>query len=380
MLKNLVNLAILGLVSTSFLIISSCSNPKKSPEINKFEEEKTMELSTMEGKHYIAVAAPLTGPYKELGKTMVEGVTLAVEEFNRNLDDLQNSMGALIIDDGGLVIEGLTRADLLIESGVLGVIGHLNSEISIETSRKYRNANIVMISPASTLPKFTERPRVKGFVFRTIGTDRQLGEAAANYVLEHPELKKIAVLYNDRSYGISVASEFVRNMAKDSEREIVFYETIPVRTTDHRATASKVLNSGADIAFFTGEYNDAGYLVRELKKGNPKIQFMAAEGVHNPEFISIAGANAEGTVVIGAPMPSEEIQKIYKEKYGKDATGYVGTSYTATKILLESIQANKFKNPESIAKTISSYDIFDPNGDLINPEFVFYKVQDGVFQ
>jgi branched-chain amino acid transport system substrate-binding protein len=382
MLKNLVNLALFGFLITSFLIVSSCSKQKKDisqENSTSFQEEKTMDLSTMQGTYYIAVGAPLTGPYKELGKTIVEGANLAVEEFNENLDDLRNRVGILIIDDGGLVIEGLSRADLVIEEGVLGVIGHLNSEISIETSRKYRRAGIVNISPASTLPKFTERPEVKGFVFRTIGTDRQLGEEAANYVLAHPEFKRVAVLYNDRSYGISVASEFVRNLAKDSSREIVFYETIPVRTTDHSSTASKVIKTGADIAFFTGEYNDAGYLVTELKKRNPKIQFLAAEGVHNPEFINIAKENAEGTLVIGAPMPSEEIQKIYKERYGKSASGYLGTSYLGTKILLEAMQANKFKNPEAIAKTVSENSIFDPNGDLIKPEFVFYKVQDGVF-
>ena len=40
---------------------------------------------------------------------------------------------------------------------------------------------------------------------------------------------------------------------------------------------------------------------------------------------------------------------------------------------------NNFKNPEAIAKIISENTIFDPNGDLINPNFVIYQVQSKEF-
>lgn len=240
-------------------------------------------------------------------------------------------------------------------------------------------AKIPQISPASTHPKFTERPEFRGYVFRTIGTDRQIGEAAADLVLSDGKYKRIAVLFNDRPYGVSVSSEFVRMLAHHKEKEIVFYETIPVRTHDHSATARRVAKTNADLVFFVGEYNDAGYLAKNLKKALPKAQFLSAEGAHNQSFIEIAGSAAEGAMILGAPLPSKKVVKNYKKRFKKGISGYVATSYNATKILLAAIKANNFTDTEAIARSVAANPLFDLNGDLVDPSFTLYKVSNGNF-
>jgi branched-chain amino acid transport system substrate-binding protein len=368
----------ISLVILAF-VFGSCSKPTIESEIRQeFHHTETLEVKTIDGDYYIAIAAPLTGPYRELGNTMVEGATIAVEEYNRKADP-KKRIGTLIIDDGGIVSEGLARAHLIVEQNALGVIGHLNSEISIEVSNIYSGSKIPVISPASTNPKFTERPQVRGYVFRTIGTDRQLGATAAEFVLANADYKKIAVLYNDRPYGVSVASEFVRSIAKETDRQLVLYQTIPVRTEDHSATASKVAEAQADLVFFIGEYNDAGYLLKDLKKKLPKIQFLGAEGVYQQAFIDIAGSSAEGALVLGTKPASQEVQEIYSRRFSKNSSGYVASTYHATNILIDAVIKNNFRNTEKIAKTISENDIFDPNGDLIEPNFVIYKVNQSQF-
>jgi len=362
-------------------LLSSCSKPNTNKETGHnidFKQTETLEIKTIDGDYYMAIAAPLTGPYRELGNSMVEGATLAVEEYNRRAEN-KKRIGTIIIDDGGIVSEGIARAHLVAEQNALGVIGHLNSEISIEVSNIYSRSKIPAISPASTNPKFTERPSVKGYVFRTIGTDRQLGEKAADYVLSKPEYKRIAVLYNDRPYGVSVATEFVREIAKAGDKELVLYQTIPVRTDDHSIIAKKVASVKTDLVFFIGEYNDAGYLLKDLKSRLPSVQFLGAEGVYQQAFIDIAGEAAQDALVIGTGMASAEVLAEYKERFGKESSGYFGSSYLATQILVDAIQKNNFKNPEKIAQTIASNEIFDPNGDLIHPDFTIYKVTDSVF-
>lgn len=365
--------------STLLLGLTACSQSADKQAQKEFEHVETQGIKTITGKHYIAIGAPLTGPYKQLGKSIYEGANLAIEEFNKTLKNpSRHRIGTIIIDDGGLVSEGLSRAEIVVAQEALGVIGHLNSAVSIEVSKVYAAAHIASISPASTHPKYTERPETRAYVFRTIGTDRQLGEAAADYVKANPA-KRIAVLYNDRPYGISVASEFVRNIARHPDKDVVFYETIPVRTADHSATVAKVVEAGAELVFFVGEYNDAGYLVKELHQNLPKSQFLAAEGVYNPEFIAIAGKAAEGTVVIGPQQASVDLETAYQERYKQETSGYIATAYNATKIMLEAIKANQFKDTSAIATTIAEHEAFDPNGDLIRPNFVFYTVMDSKF-
>jgi branched-chain amino acid transport system substrate-binding protein len=281
----------------------------------------------------------------------------------------------MIIDDGGLVSEALARADLVIAQKSLGVIGHLNSEISIEAAKKYSHAGIVEISPASTSVKLTDRPESKDYVYRTIGTDAQLGEVAAEYIKSNDKYKKVAVLYNDRPYGVSVSSEFLKALAKDPSKEVVLNQTIPVRTSDHSATAAKVAQSQADIIFFIGEYNDAGYLLNALKTIAPNIQFLGSEGVHHQEFIKIAKANSEGALIIGAAPAPKSIEDKYEAKYHRPISGYVSTSYKATKLLLDAIKASNFKNSKEVAKIVGENTVFNTQGDLIKPEFVMYHVQ-----
>lgn len=363
----------------SAFFLASCSSSDSSKAKKHFNHETVQEITTVKGKHYIAIAAPLTGPYSDLGKTVLEGAQLAIEEYNANPKNKANPVGFILIDDGGIVIEALERAKIAIAEGVLGVIGHVNSGISIEASKKYMQAKIAQISPASTHPKYTERPESRGYVFRTIGTDRQIGEAAADLVLGNGKYKKIAVLFNDRPYGVSVSSEFIRRLAHHKEKEIVFYETIPVRTHDHSITAKKVAKTAADLVFFVGEYNDAGYLVKNLKKELPNAQFLSAEGAHNQSFIDIAGSASEGAMILGAPLPSKAVVKKYKKRFKKNISGYVATSYNATKILLEAMQANNFEDTEAIARSVASNPVFDLNGDLLDPSFTLYKVSKGVF-
>lgn len=380
----------LKLFLAAFLVIfsfSSCSKKNSNEtdkkdvtsqeENNEFYGNETLEIQSIEGDAYIAIAAPLTGPYRELGNSILEGATIAVEEYNKDSD---KKIGTIVIDDGGIVSEGIARANLVSEQNALGVIGHLNSSISIETSNIYARNKIASISPASTSPKLTERPNVKGYVFRTIGTDRQLGELAADFVKKNKQFKNIAVLYNDRPYGISVASEFVREIAKSEDQRLVFYQTIPVRTNDHNLTAKKVAKTEPDLIFFIGEYNDAGYLVKAIKQEMPEAQFLGAEGIHHKEFINIAGLDAEGTIVVGPKAnPDANFNTRFSERFGRNPSGYVSSSYRATKILIEAIEENKFRNPEGVAVSISKKDIFDPNGDLIDAGFSIYQVEDSEF-
>lgn len=88
----------------------SCSSQEAKLE-KHFNNEKVQEITTVKGKHYIAIAAPLTGPYSDLGKTLVEGAQLAIEEYNADPANKEHPMGFILVDDGGIVIEALEKSE-----------------------------------------------------------------------------------------------------------------------------------------------------------------------------------------------------------------------------------------------------------------------------
>ncbi len=350
-------------------------------------------LPDSDSSYKVAVVAPQSGPYSLLGSSIIMGAELAVNEINTKGGIDGRKVLLIKEDDGGLVGEGaffayrLTRTEML-----LGVIGHLNSDISIPASDFYARAKIPQISPGSTSPYFTERDLTKGFVFRTIGRDDVQGKLLADYVIKHG-LKRVAILYNNRAYGKMLAGEFDKSLKSARvpvKPQVVFYEMIEVGKKDYGALLSRISTYKPDSVFLAGEHDDAGNLVKDFKKyGLSNAQFLGGDGIDNTEFIKLAGPNSEGAIVISAsPILDSSFVEKYKEAFNEEPTGYAANSFDAANILINAIKSSKIKNSEAVAKEVASTKdfkgatgsiSFNENGDLTSPGFVLSRVKGGKF-
>src|SRR5690606_7679350 len=100
----------------------------------------------------IGHVAPLTGSIAHLGKDNELAGKLAVEELNAKkitIGGKQVSFELLSEDDAADPKQGTAAAQKLVDAGVVGVVGHLNSGTSIPASRIYSDAGIPQISPSS---------------------------------------------------------------------------------------------------------------------------------------------------------------------------------------------------------------------------------------
>jgi len=95
-------------------------------------------------------------------------------------------------DDGADPKQGTAVAQKLADAKVAGVVGHLNSGVTIPASKVYNDAGIPMISGSATATDLTD----KGFpvVFRTVGRDDQQGPAIASYLASQTKPKVVAVI------------------------------------------------------------------------------------------------------------------------------------------------------------------------------------------
>ncbi|MBI3590895.1 MAG: branched-chain amino acid ABC transporter substrate-binding protein [Candidatus Melainabacteria bacterium] len=376
------NASTLILCFSAFLLVLLSGCTKSQPQ-------SVSQSESSEDGYKIAVAAPQFGPYEELGLSIINGAELAVDLKNQSGGVGGKKINLIKVDDGGLAGEGTWRARSLVSEMVLGVIGHLNSDISIPASEIYSKAMIAEISPGSTSPFFTERPPVMNYVFRTVGRDDQQGEIAAKFALKKG-FKKIAVLYNNRSYGLSLSSEFVKKITSASkDADIVYYEMYKVGNNDFSNGISTIKEKSPDLVFFAGEYSDAGKFLKQLRSSGLKTAFLGSEAVFDPEFITSAGNTSEGALVISLPgaMDQNFIQN-YKKKFGKELGAYSANSFDAANILISAIEKVKEKDSAKIAQAIKETKnypgltgkiTFDPKGDLVNPAFLIYQVKNGMF-
>jgi len=128
----------------------------------------------------IGVAGPLTGSQAASGKDNERGARLAIDDLNAKHMTLGGQplrFELISVDDESDPKAGVTAAQKLVDSGVIAVIGHWNSGVTIPASKIYNDARVIMITPAASNPALT----VPGYpyVFR-LTTDDNVDEAGAD--------------------------------------------------------------------------------------------------------------------------------------------------------------------------------------------------------
>lgn len=335
----------------------------------------------------IGAAGPMTGDQSKMGVDLRNSVELAVAEWNEKGGVLGKKIVLLPADDQADPKQAVSIANKLINQKAVALVGHWNSSCSIPASKYYQDANIVMISPATTNPQLT----LQGFknVFRVCGTDDQQGKVAADFILKTIRPKKIAIIHDKTAYGQGLADYFKR--ALGDRVQVVYYGGIIQRDPDYKAVLTTIKQSDPELYYFGGIYPEAGRLVRQAKEIGMNIPMITGDGVYDPTFINIAGTSAEGTYVTfgaepaGLPSAKSFMDK-YKAKYG-DPGPYSIYAYDAANIILTAIAETRNTDGSKVAEYISKTifhgafgDIsFDKNGDVTKAPYVIWQVKGGKF-
>ena len=119
----------------------------------------------------IGIAGPLTGPVAQYGDMQFTGGKMAVEQINKAGGIKGKQIEAVIYDDACDPKQAVAIANKVINDGVKFVVGHLCSDNTLPASDIYEDEGVLMVTPASTNPKITER----GYqlTLRTIGLDSE---------------------------------------------------------------------------------------------------------------------------------------------------------------------------------------------------------------
>jgi len=113
------------------------------------QEDKAKSGSSLERVVKIGHAAPLTGGIAHLGKDNEYGAKLAIDEANAKgmtIGGEKIVFELLSEDDEGKPDKGPIIAQKFVDAKVAGVVGHLNSGVTIPASAVYNQAGIPMIS------------------------------------------------------------------------------------------------------------------------------------------------------------------------------------------------------------------------------------------
>jgi branched-chain amino acid transport system substrate-binding protein len=372
----------LTLVAAALVSFYGCSKeePKKAeaPKAPPAEEVVVVKIGH---------AGPLTGGIAHLGKDNENGVRLALDEANAKgirLGGKKVRFELMAEDDQADPKLGPTIAQKFADAKVAGVVGHLNSGVTIPASAVYNQAGIPVISGSATNPKLTEQ----GFkvVFRTVGRDDQQGPAVAQY-LAGMKLKKVAIADDATAYGEGLANE-VEKTLKASGVTVVAREKTNDKATDFKAILTKMKGKAPDAVFYGGMDATGGPMLKQARELGIKSVFAFGDGACTTEMAKLAGAAAEGLVCSQAGLPVEaaspEFVKAFNAKYG-EIKQYAPFTYDGANLIIASMQKADSADPAKYLPELAKISVkgatgpisFDEKGDRKNAEITIFTLKDG---
>jgi branched-chain amino acid transport system substrate-binding protein len=337
----------------------------------------------------IGHAAPLTGGIAHLGKDNENGVRLAVDEANAKgitIGGEKVVFEMLTEDDEGKEAKGPIIAQKFVDAKVAGVVGHLNSGVTIPASAVYNQAGIPMISGSATNPKLTEQ----GFkvTFRTVGRDDQQGPAIASYLLSEFKPKSVAVIDDATAYGEGLANEVDKTL-KAAGISVLPREKGTQDTRDWKAILTKLKGKNPDAIFYGGMDSAAGPMMKQARELGVKAVFAFGDGACTDKMKELAGPASEGLVCSQAGIPvqasTQGFRDAFKAKFGTDPVIYAPFTYDATNLIISAMQAAGSTDPAKYLPELAKikYDgasghiEFDDKGDRKDAEMTIFTMKDG---
>lgn len=340
----------------------------------------------------IGHAAPLTGAIAHLGKDNENGAALAIAEANAagvTIGGNKIKFEMLGEDDQADPKVGTTVAQKLVDAKVVGIVGHLNSGVTIPASSLYNQAGIPMITASATNPQLTEQ----GFknIFRVVGRDDQQGPAVANYLMTQYKPKTVAILDDATAYGEGLANE-VEKTLKAAGVKVLPREKGDDKTTDWKAILTKLKGKKPDAVFYGGMDATGGPLLKQARELGVKAVFAYGDGACTDKMKELAGDAAEGMICSQAGIPvkaaSQTFLDGYQAKFSTAPILYAPFTYDATNLLIEAMKKADSTDPTKYLpelqkishKGASGLIEFDDKGDRKDAEMTIFTMKGGVIE
>ncbi|MEZ4742115.1 MAG: branched-chain amino acid ABC transporter substrate-binding protein [Bdellovibrionota bacterium] len=334
----------------------------------------------------IGIAGPHSGAYAAFGEQLWRGTKKAADDINKagGIDGIKIKL--VKADDACEPKQAVSVANRLVDlDKVQAVVGHFCSSSTIPSSNVYDEAGVLMITPASTNPKVTERKMQT--ILRTCGRDDQQGVVAANYIVNQLKAKKVVVVHDKDTYGRGLADAMMAQLHKLGKKEVL-YEGLTRGEKDFNALVTKIKSTKADVVYFGGLHTEAGPLLRQMREQGLKAKFVSGDGIASTDFVTTAGGNkfVDGAfMTFGAdprklPYGKKVVEEFRKEKYEPES--YTLYAYATIQAIAAAVKGTGGKTDGvALAKWLKAHTVptvmgekaWDDKGDLKVSDYVMYK-------
>jgi ABC-type branched-subunit amino acid transport system substrate-binding protein len=330
-------------------------------------------LSAPAGEIKIGTLLSHTGPLKEFGPNLQNGVVLAAKQMGAAGFEVD-----LVHEDSETsAIPATNAAKKMVEvDKVVAIIGALSSGVTVPTAESVTiPAGVIQISPASTSPLITVLPsdQKRDFLFRTCPSDALqsvvAGKLAASYN------KTASVLYVNNPYGQGLAEGFKKSFEKMGGKVLAMVPHDEKAAESYNAELKKALAGNPDrLAAFSYPEHAKIYLKEALEFFKYR-HFLFCDGTKSQDIVKALGVRGVRNQMGTAPGtaggdPFVIFSADYKAEYGTlPPLPFITNAYDGAAVVGLAAFAAKVKGLPLTASNIRDEmrNVANPPGHVIKP-------------
>jgi branched-chain amino acid transport system substrate-binding protein len=355
--------------------------PMQKPQ---YREEETMKVSVRKGRRMSLISSAITlsaiavflwsvtgcqkgkqpikvgfvggliGDHSDLGTSGQNGVMLATEEINRAGGIGGRPVELIVKDDMSYPETALMVDKQLIEEGVVAIIGHMTSAMSIVAVPMINEQKVHMISPTTTTNKLS---RLDDHFFRIQPSSKELIQNFSNFAFETMGLRKMVVVhdvsnkaYTQEWYDFS-KSEFEKHGGSLTAEGFA-----PGSHLNLPRLVDRILEVRPDGVLLVASPEASASLCSQLRRLSSEVRILSSPWAMSGDFVKDAGIAAEGVILTDSfdkhsqAVGFADFRKRFKNRFGVDPNRASMSGYEAAKILFTALSTNS--DPAMLGETI----------------------------
>ena len=319
---------------------------------------------TSKGTVKLAIELPLQGSELAASQPIINGIKLAVKEAGGGAGGY-----AVEIPDSAIFDDAVNGAHdpqtgaqnmttIVGDPDIIAVIGPLNSSVALTQIPISNEAGLLQCSPANTNPDLT-KPEFgaldvrKAFpdrinYVRVVTTDDNQGPAAAKYILENLNAKKVYIIDDTETFGKGIADTFQAYLEANGGT-VVKRDGVPKTNTDYASIMTSAAALGPEAIYFGGVTATGGarILKAAVQAGLADIPYVGPDGIYDgsgetkDSFLNLAGADAKNAYATAAAIGDfpgrADFEARYEAEYGEAPTGYSATGFACAQVVLDAL-------------------------------------------
>jgi branched-chain amino acid transport system substrate-binding protein len=279
-----------------------------------------------------------------LGIAMLRACRLAIEQANAQGGYLKRKIPfelAVRNDNALWGASGSEVIDLAYRENVWAVIGGIdgaNTHIAIRVALKIE---IPWMTPGDLDPTYIETNIP--WVMRCIGDDRQQNYILVDYLFRKMNYQRVAIIRSSNRYGRFGVRE-IRDSSRRLGRPVVVEMAYRGGASSFDLQLDRIQSYNPDAIVHWGNGDDAARILNAMRQRGWTQPFHTCDRSVTPEFVQIAGTNAQGVIATYPWNPDRDDPKLgtfrsaFRERWGTEPDTYAAHAYDGMNMLLWAIQ------------------------------------------